>query len=56
VEQLRLPAIQEEGRLVVPLVVVDPERREALVALMAQALVAVHEAHADRRGDDRASR
>ena len=55
-EQLRLPAVPEEERLVVPLVVVDPERREALVALMARALVAVYEAHVDRRRDDRASR
>jgi hypothetical protein len=56
VEQLRLPAVPEEERLVVPPVVVDPERREAVVVLMAQALVAVNEAHADRRRDDRASR
>jgi hypothetical protein len=34
----------------VPPVVVDPERRESVVALMAHALVVVHGAHADRSG------
>ena len=55
-EQLRLAAVREEESVAVPPIALDPERREAVVALMAHALVKVHEAEGDRRSDDRASR
>lgn len=54
-EQLQLEAVREES-VAVPPIALEPKQREVLVALMAHALVKVHEAQGDRRSDDRASR
>lgn len=54
-EQLQLLAVREEEAVAVPPITLDPKRREAVIALMAHALVKVHEAQGDRRSDDRAS-
>jgi len=56
VEQLRLLAVREEEAVAVLPIELDPKRREVVVALMAHALVKLHEAQGDRRSDDRASR
>jgi hypothetical protein len=55
VEQLLLAAVREEESVVAPPIALDPKRREAVAALMAHALVKVHEAQGDRGTDDRAS-
>ena len=53
-EQLRLADVLEEPAPEPP-IVLDPKLREALVALMAQALVKIHEAQGGKN-DDRSSR
>ena len=54
-EQLLLVAVREEESVVAPPIALAPKRREAVVALMAHALVKLHEAQGDRGTDDRAS-
>jgi hypothetical protein len=54
VEQLRLADVLEEPTPEPPLVL-DPKLKEVVVALMAEALVKMHEAQGDE-SDDRTSR